>query len=338
VNRWPKTCRCSVLAAATILPFLGPFQGALAQTDPLPSWNDGAAKTAIVEFVGAVTTAGGADFVPPEERVAVFDNDGTLWVEQPIYTQLAFALDRVRALAPEHPEWQDEQPFAAVLEDDLEALAAGGIEGVVELVMATHAGMTTGEFEVVVTEWLAEARHPRFERPYTELVYQPMLELLDHLRANDFKTFIVSGGGVEFMRPWTDEVYGIPPEQVVGSSIKIEFAMRGGEPVLMRLPEIDFIDDKAGKPVGIHKFIGQRPILAVGNSDGDLQMLQWTTGAAGRRLGLIVHHDDGEREYAYDRDSHVGRLDAALDAAEAAGWVVVSMASDWTKVFPDPTR
>jgi haloacid dehalogenase-like hydrolase len=299
----------------------------------LPSWHDGAARAAIVEFVEAVTAEGGADYVPPEERVAVFDNDGTLWVEQPYYTQLAFALDRIRALAPEHPDWRERQPFKAVLENDLEGLKAAGIEGMVELVMASHAGMTTDQFATIVADWIATARHPRFERPYTELVYQPMLELLEYLRASGFATYIVSGGGIEFMRPWAEQVYGVPPEQVIGSSIETVFELRDGAPVLVRAPEIDFIDDKAGKPVGIHKFIGRRPIAAFGNSDGDLQMLQWTTAGAGRRLGLIVHHDDAEREYAYDRDSHIGRLDQALDDAGPAGWVVVSMKDDWQTVF-----
>jgi phosphoserine phosphatase len=301
--------------------------------DTLPSWRDGAAKTAIVGFVEAVTTKGGADFVAPEERIAVFDNDGTLWVEQPYYTQLAFALDRIKALAPEHPEWRERQPFKAVLENDLEALMAAGIEGVVELVMASHAGMTTDQFATIVSDWIATARHPRFDRPYTELVYQPMLELLEYLRASGFATYIVSGGGIEFMRPWAEQVYGIPPERVIGSSIKTVFELKDGVPVLVRAPEIDFIDDKAGKPVGIHKFVGRRPIAAFGNSDGDLQMLQWTTAGAGRRLGLIVHHDDAEREYAYDRESSIGHLDQGLDLAGPAGWLVVSMKSDWKTVF-----
>jgi hypothetical protein len=305
-----------------------------AADDPLPSWNAGAAKTAIVDFVTAVTTEGGADYVAPADRIAVFDNDGTLWVEQPFYTQLAFALDRVKALAPQHPEWSTTQPFKAVLDNDLKTLVAGGEKGLVELVMATHAGTTTEEFAAIVSDWLKTARHPRLQRPYTELIYQPMLEVLTYLRANGFKTYIVSGGGIEFMRPWTEAVYGVPPEQVIGSSIKTKFEVRDGKPVLMRLPEIDFIDDKAGKPVGINKFIGRRPIAAFGNSDGDLQMLQWTTSGPGRRFGLIVRHDDGEREYAYDRDSPVGRLDKALDAAPAAGWSVVSMKRDWNAVFP----
>lgn len=320
---------------AVLLPGLALARPAFA-ADPLPSWNPGAAKTAIIDFVAAVTTDGGPEHVPVEQRIAVFDNDGTLWVEQPIYTQLAFALDRVRALAPQHPQWATEQPFKAAIENDRQVLAASGYEGIIKLVMASHAGMTTDAFAATVSDWLAGARHPRFRQPYTRLVYQPMLELMDYLRGNGFKTYIVSGGGVEFMRPWTEAVYGVPPQQVIGSSIKTVFEIRDGTPELVRLPEIQFIDDKAGKPVGINTFIGRRPIAAFGNSDGDLQMLQWTTLAPGRRFGLIVHHDDGEREYAYDRDSPVGRLDKALDAAPASGWTVVSMKRDWAAVFPAP--
>ncbi len=306
---------------------------ALAQTDPLPSWNDGAAKKAIIEFVARVTRQGGPDFVPPAERIATFDNDGTLWVEHPMYVQLAFALDRVKAMAPMHPEWKDAQPFKAVLEGDMKTLAAAGEHGIAELVMATHAGMTTEEFETIVTDWLAAARDARFERPYTELSYLPMIELLAYMRGNGFKTFIVSGGGVEFMRPWTERVYGVPPEQVVGSSIKTKFQMRDGKPEIFRLPEVNFIDDKAGKPVGINEFIGRRPIAAFGNSDGDLEMLQWTTMSGGVRLGLIVHHTDAVREYAYDRDTLFGRLDKALDVAAANHWVVVDMKNDWKRIF-----
>lgn len=301
--------------------------------DPLPSWNEGRAKQAILDFVAAVTRDGSADFVPAPQRIATFDNDGTLWIEQPMYVQLAFAIDRVKALAPLHPDWKDKKPFKAVLEGDLAALAASGQQGLVELVMQTHAGMTTGEFAKIVKNWLATARHPRFHRPYTELVYQPMIEVLGYLRANGFKTFIVSGGGVEFMRPWTEEVYGVPPEQVIGSSIKTRFQMQDGAPALIRLPEVDFIDDKAGKPAGIDQGIGRRPVAAFGNSDGDLEMLQWTTLQAGRRFGLIVHHTDAEREYAYDRNSGFGRLDVALDAAAANGWIVVDMKRDWNRVF-----
>jgi haloacid dehalogenase-like hydrolase len=308
-------------------------QTAAAQ-DPLPSWNDGDAKKAIVEFVTKVTTQGSADFVPPVERVATFDNDGTLWVEQPMYTQLAFALDRVKALAPQHPEWKEKQPFKAVLEGDMKALAASGERGLLELILVTHAGMTTDEFTKIVTDWLATARHPRFNQPYTALVYQPMLELLGYLRANGFETYIVSGGGVEFMRPWTDKIYGVRPEQVVGSSIKTKFEIRNGQPTLVRLPELDFIDDKGGKPVGINQYVARRPIAAFGNSDGDLEMLQWTTMSSGLRFGLIVHHTDAEREYAYDRKSDFGRLDKALDAAAANHWTVVDMKRDWKVIFP----
>src|SRR6266481_4027429 len=272
-----------------------------AQSDPLPSWNDTAAKQAIIQFVGRVTTAGSADFVAPPDRIATFDNDGTLWVEQPMYVQLAFALDRVKAMAPMHLEWKDKQPFKAVLEGDMKTLLESGERGLVELGMVTHAGMTTDEFAKIVSDWLATARQPRFMRPYTELVYQPMLELLGYLRANGFKTFIASGGGIEFMRPWSERVYGVPPEQVVGSSIKTRFEMRDGRPTLFRVPEINFIDDGPGKPVGINEHVGRRAIAAFGNSDGDLEMLQWATMSGGVRLGLIVHHTDAEREYAYDR-------------------------------------
>jgi hypothetical protein len=306
---------------------------ALAQGDPLPSWNDGKAKQSILDFVAAVTREGSPDFVPVPQRVATFDNDGTLWVEQPMYTQLAFALDRVKALAPMHPEWANQQPFKAVLDGDMKALAAAGEHGLIELVMASHSGMTTEEFERIVKDWISTARHPRFKRPYTELVYQPMLEVLAYLRANGFKTFIVSGGGIEFMRPWSEQIYGVPPEQVVGSSIKTRFQMRQGIPELFRLPDVNFVDDGVGKPVGINEHIGRRPIAAFGNSDGDLQMLQWTTKTGGRRFGLIVHHTDGEREYAYDRESHVGHLDKALDAAALNDWTVVSMKDDWKRIF-----
>jgi hypothetical protein len=302
--------------------------------DPLPSWNEGAARQSIEGFVVRVTDPASTDFVPEEERIATFDNDGTLWSEQPAYFQLLFAIDRVKALAPEHPEWAKKQPFKAVLDGDMEALAAAGEHGLIEIVAATHAGMTTEEFEVVATDWIATAKHPTTGRPYTEMVYQPMLELLDYLRANGFKTFIVSGGGIEFMRPWTESIYGIPPEQVVGSSIKTKFEMHDGQPVLMRLPEIDFIDDKDGKPVGINSHIGRRPIAAFGNSDGDLQMLQWTAANDGASFCLYVHHTDAEREWAYDRDSHIGRLDKGLDEAAKNGWTVVDMKNDWKVVFP----
>ncbi len=310
---------------------------ASAQSDPLPSWNAGAAKSAITAFVDKVTAQGGPDFVATAERIAVFDNDGTLWPEQPMYVQLAFALDRVKALAGQHPEWKTRQPFKAALDGDTKALAAAGQHGLVELIMATHAGMTTDEFVSIVTDWLATARHPRFQRPYSDVVYQPMLDLLAYLRANGFKTFIVSGGGIEFMRPWVERVYGIPPEQVVGSSIKLKYEVRNGKPVLVRLPAIDFVDDGPGKPVGIAMHIGRRPILAFGNSDGDFQMLDWTTSASGARLGLIVHHDDADREYAYDRTSPFGRLGKALDESDRRGWIVVSMKTDWKVIFPSKT-
>ena len=307
----------------------------LAQDDPLPSWNDGAAKQAIVAFVDAVTTEGSADFVAPEDRIATFDNDGTLWVEHPMYTQLAFALDRVKQLAPQHPEWATTQPFQAVLEGDMTALAAAGEKGLLQIMAATHAGMTTEEFETIVSDWIATAKDPKWGKPYTELVYQPMLELMDYLRANGFETYIVSGGGIEFMRPWTEAVYGVAPAHVVGSSIKTEYKVVDGKGQLMRLPDVAFIDDKEGKPVGINSHIGKRPIAAFGNSDGDYQMLEYTTaGAKGARLGMIVHHTDGVREYAYDRDTHFGRLDKALDDAPAQGWVVIDMARDWKTVFP----
>ena len=304
------------------------------EVEVLPSWNDGASRQAIVDFVDKVTTPGSPHFVSETNRIATFDNDGTLWSEKPVYFQLLFAIERVKALAPEHPEWAETQPFTGVLENDLEAVAATGEHGLLELVMASHAGMTTVEFEGVVKEWLASARHPELDRPYPELVFQPMLELLDYLRAYGFKTFLVSGGGIEFMRPWVEEVYGIPPEQVVGSSIVVEYEVRDGDAVLVRRPEIDFIDDKAGKPVGIHKFIGRRPILAVGNSDGDFQMLEWTTAGEGARLGVLIHHTDADREWAYDRDSHVGRLARGLDEAEDHGWVVVDMQQDWGTIYP----
>jgi phosphoserine phosphatase len=307
---------------------------AIAQTDPLPSWNDGPSKQAIVAFVTDVTREGSPDFVPPSERVATFDNDGTLWIEQPIYVQFAFAMNRVKELAPQHPEWKDTQPFKAVLEGDMAALGAAGEKGAVEIVAATHAGMSPEQFIGLVKQWLATAKHPRFDRPYTELVYQPMLEVLAYMRANGFKTFIVSGGGIEFMRAFAEKSYGIPPDQVVGSSIVTKFERRDGLPALFRLPEVNFVDDGPGKPVGINQHIGLRPIAAFGNSDGDLQMLQWTTEAGGRRLGVVVHHTDAEREYAYDRESKVGHLDKALEAATVDRWTVVDMKRDWKTIFP----
>ena len=301
--------------------------------DWLPSWNDGAAKKAITRFVKAVSTSGSSEFVPPAERIAVFDNDGTLWAEQPIYVQLQFTLDRAKALAPQHPEWKEKQPFKAAIEGDIKTVLSGGKHALLELMMATHADNTTEEFSQIVTDWLAVARHPKTNRLYTEMVYQPMLELLRYLRSNGFKTYIVSGGGIEFMRTWTERVYGIPPEQVIGSSVKTAFKFRDGKPVLLRLPELNFNNDKEGKPVAINQHIGRRPIAAFGNSDGDLQMLQWTTAGSGVRFGLIVHHTDAEREWAYDRNSAVGRLDKALIEAKKNGWIVVDMKRDWNLVF-----
>ncbi|MFZ0257775.1 MAG: HAD family hydrolase [Gammaproteobacteria bacterium] len=307
--------------------------------DPLPSWNDTNTKNVIVTFVEKVTTEGSAQFVPPAERIATFDNDGTLWPSHPMYTQLAFALDRVKALAPQHPEWKTKQPFKAVLDNDLEALGAAGEKGLVELIMASHAGMSTADFEKIVTDWFDKARHPRFKRPYTELAYQPMVELLEFLRANGFKTYIVSGGGVEFMRPMTEKVYGVPPEQVVGSTIKTKYEVRDGKPVLMRLPEVDFIDDKTGKPVGINKFIGKRPIAAFGNSAGDREMLEWTGAGSGARLMMLVFHDDAKREYAYGPanglpDTKFGTFpESLMKEAKKKGWVVISMKDDWKRIF-----
>ena len=303
-------------------------------SDPLPSWNEGQAKQAIIQFVKEVTQKDGSHYIPTEERIATFDNDGTLWSEQPMYFQLFFALDRVKALAPQHPEWKSKEPFASLLKGDVKKALAGGDKAILEIIMATHAGMTTQEFEQIVKDWIAEAKHPKTKRRYTDMVYQPMLELLDFLRSNSFKTFIVSGGGIEFMRPWTEAVYGIPPEQVVGSSIKTKFEMRKDGPVLVRLPELNFNDDKEGKPIGINAHIGRRPIAAFGNSDGDQQMLQWTTAGQGLRFGLLVHHTDAEREWAYDRKSHIGKLDKALDEASARGWTIVDMKKDWKVIYP----
>lgn len=303
-------------------------------SDSLPSWNNTAPRQEIIQFVEAVTTRGSPEFVPEAERIAVFDNDGTLWSEQPVYFQLAYALDRVKTLAPEHPEWKTQEPFASLLKGDLNAALAGGDKALLEIIMATHAGMTTEAFESLVSDWIATAKHPKSGRRYNEMIFQPMLELLQYLRANGFKTYIVSGGGIEFMRPWAEQTYGIPPEQVIGSSIRTEFQMIDGNPVIVRLPEIDFIDDKAGKPVAINRFIGRRPIAAFGNSDGDLQMLQWTTAGVGLRFALLVHHTDADREWAYDRESHIGRLDKGLDEAKARGWTLVSMKADWKRIYP----
>ena len=302
--------------------------------DPLPSWKDGATKQAIMNYVNDVTTEGSANFIPVSERIATFDNDGNLWSEQPAYFQLFFAMDRVKAMASEHPEWKTTQPYQSVLENDMKTLMSYGEHGLIEIVMATHAGNTVGEFEQIVKDWLATAKHPRFDRPYTDLVYQPMLELLNYLQEHNFKTFIVSGGGIEFMRPWVEGVYGIPKDQVVGSSIKTEFVMVDGTPEIKRLPALDFIDDKEGKPLGINKFIGRKPVFASGNSDGDLQMLQWTDSNSYPSFQLYLHHTDAEREWAYDKNSSVGRLDKGLVEATEKGWTVIDMKNDWKVVYP----
>jgi phosphoglycolate phosphatase-like HAD superfamily hydrolase len=310
------------------------LSSATVAADPLASWNEGPAKKSIMEFVTAVTDKNGKDYVAPAERIATFDNDGTLWVEYPMYTQVLFAFERVKELAPQHPEWKTTQPFKALLEGDMKTVGASGMKGLMEIVMATHSGMTAAEFEQEVSHWLATTKQKKFDRLYTELIYQPQLELLDYLRANGFKTFIVSGGGMAFMRPNSERLYGIPPQQVVGSSVVAEFQVKDGKPQLVRMPKIDFINDKAGKPVGIYQHIGRRPILAFGNSDSDMQMIEYTLAGEGRRLGLFVHHTDAAREYAYDRKSHVGTLNKALDQAAANGWVIVDMKKNWKKVFP----
>jgi hypothetical protein len=335
-DKFFELSRRAMLSAFVALSGLLPVS-ALAQTamtDPLPSWNDTATKKAIVTFVERVTKQGSPDLVPPAERIATFDNDGTLWAEQPIYFQLAFALDRVKELAPMHPEWKDREPFALLLRGDLKGALAGGEAAIFEIVTVTHSGMTTDEFEKIVRDWITTAKHPVTGRLYSEMVYQPMLELLAYLRGNGFKTFIVSGGGIDFMRAFAERVYGVPPEQVVGSSGKLNFELRDGRPILMKLPELNFNDDKAGKPIGIQMHIGRQPIAAFGNSDGDLQMLEWAKGGGGVRFALIVHHTDAEREWAYDRNSSIGRLDKALDVAKAEGWTVVDMKSDWKTIFP----
>jgi phosphoglycolate phosphatase-like HAD superfamily hydrolase len=313
-------------------------QIARAAEDPLPSWNECAAKKAIISFVDKVTNKGGRDFVEPEQRIATFDNDGTLWCEQPMYFQELFAFDRIKETAEQHPEWKDKEPYKFVLDGNLSAIAAQGEKSLLEIISATHAGMTVEEFHKIVRDWMHTARHPRFHRPYDQCIYQPMVEVLTYLRANKFKTFIVSGGGVEFMRPWVEGAYGIPPEQVVGSSGVVKYEWNDGKPALLKVPKVEFIDDGPGKPVGINRFIGRHPIFAFGNSDGDLEMLQWTTNGPQSgprpRIGLIVHHTDAVREYAYDRHSAVGRLDKALDAAPKEGWFVVSMKDDWKRIFP----
>jgi len=320
-----------ILRALAVLALASSASGQ--RPEPLPSWQDTAPRSALVAFVERVSKEGSKEFVPPAARIAVFDNDGTLWAEQPIYFQAFFIFDRVKELAPQHPEWQDKEPFASVLRGNLKAALQGGEKALVELAMATHAGTTTDEFAGIVARWIATAKHPTTGRLLNEMVYQPMLELLAYLRANGFKTFLVSGGGIEFMRPWAERVYGIPPEQVIGSSIKTKYELRDGKPVLVRLPEVNFVDDKAGKPVGIAQHIGRRPILAFGNSDGDFEMLEYVTAGSSPNLGLILHHDDAEREFAYDRESHVGRLARGLDEGAKRGWTIVSMKADWRTVF-----
>ncbi len=307
---------------------------ALRAADPLPSWNDGPTKKNIVEFVQRVTQPGGKDFVPLEQRIATFDHDGTLWCEHPLYVQVAFAADRIKFLAPLHPDWKAKLPLKALLAGDLKEVVESGEKGIAEIFVASHAGLTTDEFDKLVKDWLATAQHPRFKRKYTDLVYQPMLELLAYLRFNGFKTYIVSGGGVEFIRPWAERVYGIPPEQVIGSTVKTKFEMRNNIPVIVRMPELNFLDEKAGKPIAINQYIGRRPLCAFGNSDGDLQMLQWTHAGPGARFCLYVHHDDAQREYAYDRHSWIGKLDKGLDEAKTQGWTVASMKTDWKVIFP----
>jgi phosphoserine phosphatase len=316
-----------------IIVVLSLVTGIVCADDPLPSWNDGKAKQSIITFVERVTTQGSPDYVVPAERIATFDNDGTLWCEQPMYVQAFFVLDRIKQMTPQHPEWKDKEPFASVLKGDMKSALAGGEHAVVALMAAAHSGMTTDEFEKSVTDWITTARHPKTGKLFTEMAFQPMLELLTYLRANSFKTFIVSGGGIEFMRPWAERVYGIPPEQVVGTSGGLKLEIRDGVPVILKTPELVLNDDKEGKPVGIQRHIGRRPIAAFGNSDGDLQMLQYTAAGSGPRFCLFIHHTDAEREYAYDRESHVGKLDKGLDEAAAKGWTVVSMKDDWKTIF-----
>jgi hypothetical protein len=326
MNRIPRTLYSFLFTIASI--------ANARAADPLPSWNDTAPRKTIIAFVERVTKQGSPDFVPPAERIATFDNDGTLWAEQPLYFQFQFTLDQVKRLAPDHPEWKTNEPFASALKGDLNSVAASGVKGMLELTEATHAGMTTEEFSKTVTEWFATARHPKTGRPYTAMVYQPMLEVLTYLRANGFKTFIVSGGGVEFIRAFAEKTYGVPPEQVIGSQGKLKFELRVGKPVLVKLPEVQFVDDRDGKAIGIQTLIGRRPLAAFGNSDGDLQMLQWTAAGSGPRLCLLVHHTDAAREWAYDRASSIGKLDKALDEANSKGWTVVSMKDDWKTIFP----
>ena len=328
-----STDRCRVAASKPPA-----TQAAAGAGDPLPSWNEGPTKKAIGDFVARVTKEGSPDFVPAPERIATFDNDGTLWTEKPLPFQLLFAFDRVKALAPQHPEWATKEPFASLLKGDMAKVLAAGSKGLAEIMAVTHAGMTTDEFAQIVEQWITTAKHPQTGRLYTGMVYQPMVELLVFLRANGFKTFIASGGGVEFMRGWTERVYGIPPEQVIGSVGKVKFEMRAGAPVLIKLPEVEFFDDKEGKPIAIQSRIGRRPIAAFGNSDGDLQMLQWTMAGRGARFALFVHHDDAAREFAYDRTDKLQQFDKGWDEAVAKGWTVVSMKNDWKTVFPPVSK
>jgi hypothetical protein len=323
----------SLLTAAVALLFVAPSARSVeTKQDPLPSWNDGQAKQSIVAFVAKVTKEGSPDFVPVAQRIATFDNDGTLWCEKPLYVQLVFMRDRLRTLAPQHPEWKES--FLSRLKDDAEAAVEDTGEATLEIFAPSHEGLTSDEFDTLVKNWLATAKHPKYHRLYTECVYQPMLEVLAYFRANGFKTFIVSGGGIEFMRPWAESVYGVPPEQVVGSSVKTEYEIRAGKPVLVRMPGIDFIDDKKGKPVGINSHIGRRPIAAFGNSDGDEQMLTWTAAGGGARLMMLVHHDDAAREFAYGPDTKIGTFSNALMAeAKKKNWSVISMKNDWKQIF-----
>jgi hypothetical protein len=334
VSRRALLFACAALPALPALILPSATAQAAAASDPLPSWNNTETRKAIVAFVDRVTKPGSPDFVPEAERVATFDNDGTLWAEQPMYFQFLFALDRVKILAPRHPEWKDQEPFASLIKGDVRRALAGGEPAVAAIVNVTHTGMTNDEFLEIVRDWIATAKHPVTGRLYTEMVYQPMLELVAYLKTNAFKVFIVSGGGIEFMRAWTEKVYGIPPENIVGSNAKVRFELREGKPVLMRLPQAEFIDDGPGKPVGINEHIGRVPTAAFGNSDGDLQMLQYTMAGNGPRFALLVRHTDAEREWAYDRKSFIGHLDKALDEAAAKGWTVVDMKNDWKTIFP----
>jgi len=331
----PEKSTGPLLALLLAVLILSPATFSHAQTeDPLPAWNDGSNKRAIIDFVTTTTTEGHGNFIPPTKRIAVFDNDGTLWSEQPLYFQALYIFDRIRELAPDHPEWQQTEPFASVLKGDHESALSGGTQALLKMAMATHAGVTAAEFSESVADWLATARHPDTGAPYTAMVFQPMLELLDYLRANDYKTFIVSGGGIDFLRVFAEEVYGIPPEQVVGSSLKAKYEERNGTPAIIKIAEVDFIDDKAGKPVGIHYHIGRRPVIAVGNSDGDFEMLEWTAAGEAPRLSMLVHHDDQDREWSYDRESHIGRLVRGLDEGPGRGWKIISMKEDWKRIFP----